>query len=248
MLRRVTVRGAPCAELLGPDDLLRPWSVDVEATSSVPIAASFSVLAQARLAILDRAFAERMARWSELTEALLERVTDRTRRLTYNLAGQRSRRVDERLWLLLWQLADRWGVVGSHGVELHLPGYSHTVPGSLVAARRPSVTTAIGRLAERGLLGRLTDGGLVLLGEPSPEALRTARDSSASPLALAPQPAPARHRQSARHDDRAFADLRFMDSTGPRQGADRRVLRGGASNEPRPRVGGHPSSLGAAAR
>jgi CRP-like cAMP-binding protein len=172
LLRRVTVRGAPCAELLGRDDLLRPWSTGVEQLSSVPVRASFSVLAQTRLAVLDRSFAVRMARWPEVTDALIERVTDRTRRLTYSLAAQRSKRVDERLWLYLWQMADRWGVVGPDGVELRVPGLSHTLLGALIAARRPSVTTAIGRLCERGLLRRSPDGALVLCGEPSPDAVR----------------------------------------------------------------------------
>ena len=107
-------------------------------------------------------------------DALVERITDRTRRLTYNLATQRSKRVDERLWLALWQIADRWGTVGPGGVEIKLPGLSHRVLGSLIAARRPSVTTAIGGLVERGLLERLDDGGLLLCGEPSAEVVRTA--------------------------------------------------------------------------
>lgn len=174
LLRRVRVHGAPCAELLGPGDLLRPWSTEVEALSSIPVRSSFWVLADARLAVLDRPFAERVARWPEVIDALVERITDRTRRLTYNLATQRSKRVDERLWLALWQIADRWGTVGPAGVEITLPGLSHRVLGSLIAARRPSVTTAIGGLAERGLLERLGDGGFLLCGEPSAAVVRRA--------------------------------------------------------------------------
>jgi CRP-like cAMP-binding protein len=173
LLRRVRVRGAPCAELLGPGDLLRPWSTEVEALSSIPVRASFWVLADARMAVLDRSFTERIARWPEITDALVERITSRTRRLAYNLATQRSKRVDERLWLALWQIADRWGTVGPRGVELHLPGLSHRVLGSLIAARRPSVTTAIGGLEQRGLLERADDGAFVLCGAPSAEVVRT---------------------------------------------------------------------------
>jgi hypothetical protein len=125
---------------------------EVKTLSSVPVRASFWVLADARLAVLDRAFADRAGRWPEINEALISRVTDRTRRLTYNLATQRSKRVDERLWLALWHLADRWGTVRPGGVELRLPGLSHRVLGSLIAARRPSITTAIGHLVDGGLL------------------------------------------------------------------------------------------------
>ena len=64
-------------------------------------------------------------------------------------------------------------VVGPAGVEIRLPGLSHTVLGSLIAARRPSVTTAIGGLVDRGLLQRGAGGAFVLCGEPSPEAVRT---------------------------------------------------------------------------
>jgi CRP-like cAMP-binding protein len=189
LLRRVTVRGAPCAELLGPGDLLRPWSIAVEQLSSIPVRSSFWVLTETRLAVLDREFAVRVARWPELTDALLERVTDRTRRLAYNLATQRSKRVDERLWLVLLQIADRWGIVTPHGVAVTLPGLSHRVLGSLIAARRPSVTTALGGLVDRGLVRRLP-GGFLLCGAPSPNAVRDLPTRDGITLAVVPVSAP----------------------------------------------------------
>jgi CRP/FNR family cyclic AMP-dependent transcriptional regulator len=68
------------------------------------------------------------------------------------------------LLLLLWHLADRWGRVTPDGVRVAL-GVTHQTLADLVAARRPSVTTALQQLARQGLLGRDGDAWL-LLGDP----------------------------------------------------------------------------------
>ena len=55
-------------------------------------------------------------------------------------------RVDVRLHMLLWHLAARWGRVRSDGTVLRLR-LTHAVLADLVAARRPTVTTALSDLA-----------------------------------------------------------------------------------------------------
>jgi CRP-like cAMP-binding protein len=65
--------------------------------------------------------------------------------------------------MLLWQLAGRWGRVTGEGVRLPLP-LSHGTLAELVAARRPSVTTALGRLVAEGVV-RDERGGWLLQGE-----------------------------------------------------------------------------------
>lgn len=57
-------------------------------------------------------------------------------------------RIDVRLHMLLWELAERWGHVHRDGVHLPLR-LTHSMLGELVAARRPTVTKALGELAER---------------------------------------------------------------------------------------------------
>jgi CRP-like cAMP-binding protein len=77
-------------------------------------------------------------------------------------------RTDVRLHMLFWELADRWGTVHPDGVRLPLR-LTHRVLAELVAARRPSVSKALGELAERGIV-RWTDGAWLLRGTP-PTAL-----------------------------------------------------------------------------
>jgi CRP-like cAMP-binding protein len=79
-------------------------------------------------------------------------------------------RVDVRLHMLFWHLADRWGRVGRDGVILEM-GLSHTVLADLIAAQRPSVTGSLKKLSESGLI-ESTDRGWVLTGEPPGELLQ----------------------------------------------------------------------------
>ena len=72
--------------------------------------------------------------------------------------------LEDRLLLLLWELADRYGHVRPDGVHVPLP-MTHQVLSELAAARRPSVSGALGRLAATGALVRVEDGWL-LNGEP----------------------------------------------------------------------------------
>jgi CRP-like cAMP-binding protein len=72
-------------------------------------------------------------------------------------------RVDDRLHMLFWHFAGRWGRVRGDGVLLPLR-LTHTVLADLVAARRPTVTTALSDLSKRGLI-RPVDDGWLLLGE-----------------------------------------------------------------------------------
>jgi CRP-like cAMP-binding protein len=88
----------------------------------------------------------------------------RSRRLANTLAIASHPRLDERLRLLLWELADRYGTVHRDGVHLRLP-LTHGVLAELGAARRPSVSTALGRLLRTGEVDR-RDGMWLLRGEP----------------------------------------------------------------------------------
>jgi CRP/FNR family transcriptional regulator, cyclic AMP receptor protein len=64
--------------------------------------------------------------------------------------------VEARLLVQFWQLAERWGHVDRDGIAVSSP-LTHELLATLVGAARPSVTTALGRLAERGLLLRSGD-------------------------------------------------------------------------------------------
>ena len=176
LLRRVGVDGRYGAELLGDGDLLRPWQgEDIPAT--VPRTTGWRVLQPARLAVLDRRVTRRIARYPDLTSRFVGRALERSRNLVVNMAIVHQTRVDARLQILLWHLADRWGKVTPDGIVLSL-GLSHATLAELVAARRPSVTTTLADLDARGLVSRI-DAGWLLAGE-RPSELAELRESAES--------------------------------------------------------------------
>jgi hypothetical protein len=73
-------------------------------------------------------------------------------------------RVDERLLLLLWHMADRWGRVTPHGVSLSLR-LTHELLADLIAVQRPSVTLSLQQLERQGRIAR-DSGKILLIGQP----------------------------------------------------------------------------------
>jgi hypothetical protein len=162
LVRRVGGEGRYGAELLGPGDLLRPWEGDGEDT--LPVETSFRVIERLAVALLDLHAAARMAPYPEVTGALVGRAMQRARHFAINMAIAHYPRIDRRLLLLLWHLADRWGRVAPDGIHVPLP-LTHDLLSDLVASRRPSVTTGLARLEREGHLTR-PDHTFVLHGEP----------------------------------------------------------------------------------
>ncbi len=168
LVRRVGVDGRFGAELLGEGDLLRPWQGE-DAQPTLPRTTGWRVLEPTRVAVLDWQAAQRMARYPQLTGRLVARALERSRHLAVNMAIIHHARVDIRVQMLFWHLADRWGHVRTDGIILPLR-LTHTVLADLVAARRPTVSTAVSELARRDLV-RSVDDGWLLLGEPPGELL-----------------------------------------------------------------------------
>lgn len=168
LLVRETVIGRhTTAELLGAGDLLRPWDQS-EDSPDAPVDAhhAWRVLQPVRLAVLDARFATLCSRLPVITAELLSRTLRRSRLLGLLLALSAMPRLDARLLALLWHLADRWGKVGPDGTHVPLR-LTHATLAQLVGAQRPSVTSALRALEERGLLRRLPEGGgFLLFGEP----------------------------------------------------------------------------------
>jgi CRP/FNR family cyclic AMP-dependent transcriptional regulator len=163
LTRSVTVLGRTSIELVGPDDVVRPWEEGRE-ESSVPQDVRWRVVQPAQIAVLDQRFIRRVAPWPEVGAALLDRMFGRVQRLSFHVAILENPRVDVRLVLLFWHLADRWGHVGPDGVTLPLR-LTHQALGRLVRAQRPTVTASLRGLAERGLIQRLHAGCWLLRGE-----------------------------------------------------------------------------------
>jgi CRP/FNR family cyclic AMP-dependent transcriptional regulator len=177
--RELVVADHVSAELLGPGDLVRPWQGGTRA-SLLPVDALWSVLSSLTVAVLDRRFAAEAARYPEITAVLFDRLSERSVRLATTQAISQLTRVDRRLKALFWHLAERWGRVSGEGVVVPL-ALTHRILGQLVGARRPTVSTALSELAERGELVRRPDGSWLLRGDP-PDATSLARRPTAAEL------------------------------------------------------------------
>lgn len=192
LLRRVGIDGRFGAELLGEGDLLRPWQAENTA-STLARTTGWRVLEPARVAILDDEAERRFAAFPALIGGLVGRALERSRNLSANMAIVHEARVKLRLHMLLWHLADRWGRVGLEGVILPL-NLTHSVLADLVAARRPTVTSALSELARGGLIRPYGEGWL-LSGDPPGELLEIhdvvlAPEADAAPAAPATEAAP----------------------------------------------------------
>ncbi len=153
LLRRVRVGGRHAAELLGPGDVLRPWQHDSSA-STLELEWTWRVVAPTRLAVLDARWTSRAAAWPQIGAELTGRALARALRLVIAMAIAQQPRLDIRLWMLFWDLADRFGKVHADGIHLDLP-LTHEVLSHLAGARRPSVSGALTRLANEGRLTRV---------------------------------------------------------------------------------------------
>ena len=157
----VQVGDRTASELVGAGDLLAPWMSEDDVV--LLTSETFSrALVRTRIAILDEAFAERIRPWPQIVHALLRRAVRRTMELNVHRAATCHPRADVRIALLLWHLAERWGVVEPDGILVPLP-LTHRLIGQLVGAERPSVSHALARLSSAELVTRKPNG-LVLHG------------------------------------------------------------------------------------
>ncbi len=166
LIRRVRLDGRFGAELLASGDVLRPWQED-DAMASVSRSTGWRVLERAHVAVLDLDFSRRIAPYPEILGQLMARTLRRARYLAVIMAIVHQPRVEARLHMLLWHLADRCGIVRPDGVLVPMR-LTHTILADLLAARRPTVSAALGSLQKRGLITS-TSKGWVLRGGPPGE-------------------------------------------------------------------------------
>jgi CRP/FNR family transcriptional regulator, cyclic AMP receptor protein len=167
LARDITLAGRTATELLGESDVVQPWVAQRE-DGLVAYKVGWHVLMTLRLAVLDDTFARCMARWPQVTSALLERAIRRTHRMSIHEALLQLTPVETRLLVLFWHLAERWGRVTPAGIVLRLR-LPHALLGQLVGCRRASVTTALQHIYASGDLLRRTDGTWLLTGSPPGE-------------------------------------------------------------------------------
>jgi len=166
-------------ELVGAGDVIGPW-VGSGHELTLPSVPTTSVVARARIALLDRRFAIRTARWPEIHAALMHRLIVRARRLSLQSAINALSRIEERLEVTLWELAYRFGRVTPDGIMLDLP-LTHSQMAEMVAAQRPSVSTAFTRLQDHGRVVHVARHRWLLLGEPPSTLSSLAQQTGLAP-------------------------------------------------------------------
>jgi CRP-like cAMP-binding protein len=160
LIREVRLMRSRSVEPLGPGDLIRPW--EEEAVSFA--VAHFQALTPTRLAVLDQEVMRRAGHFPGLLDRLAERAIRRARYLAVFGAIDGLVGVHRRLIALMWTLAERWGTVREGAVFLPVE-LQHSDLAGLIAARRPSVSSALGRLQREGQIERVP-GGWLLKGQP----------------------------------------------------------------------------------
>lgn len=164
LARRVRIGRGASAELLGAGDILRPWD-NGEDWSLPSMDVAWTVLHEARVAILDEGVTRTIGAHPELVVAFASRLLLRSRSAARMAAITHITRVDQRLLAWLWHVAERWGQVTPRGVRIPFR-LTHELMAEAVGAQRPSVTVAIRQLAERNEAMRERGGSYVLTGEP----------------------------------------------------------------------------------
>jgi hypothetical protein len=155
----LTMGGRATSHLFGPGDVIRPWP-DSDVPCPGVTRSTWTVLAPSVVALFDRRLIGLCARWPSVLVELAARSTRQMSRLSLQVAIARIPRIDDRLLVLFWRIAQRWGRVTPDGVLIPL-ALTHETIASLVAASRPPVSTALAQLARDGLLRRTRDGWLM---------------------------------------------------------------------------------------
>jgi len=158
LVRETAVGGRLLPQMLGAGDVLETWP---EPEGVLAAEVSTTVAERATLVALDQRFLAAAGRWPTLMVEVQRRLAMQAHRLAVQGAICQLARVELRVLALLWHLAERWGRVGREGVVLPVK-LTHETLGRFVGARRPSVTLAMGQLADDGLVTRRDDGAWVL--------------------------------------------------------------------------------------
>jgi len=194
LLHEVLLNGRRSQQLLGPGDLVLH-----DPAAGAPLGAVVQIVAATpvRAALLDDRLQPSFATWPGLAIGLLERAGAQLARSAVHSAIAQLPRVEDRLEAIFWHLADRWGHATPAGTLIPLP-LTHEALARLVGGRRPTISLALAKLAERQRVVRRPDGSWLILGhEPVPvDAEDDAPLAPALMRAAEPDPPPGGHEPS----------------------------------------------------
>jgi CRP-like cAMP-binding protein len=168
LVREIRLVDPASAELFGPGDIFRTWHGDA-APPMLRASTEWRALERTSVAVMDGATALTLRGYPDVMAVVLDRLNARAERLAVTQAISQITGVETRVEALLWHLSQRWGRVGKQGVIVDLV-LSHRLIGSLVGARRPTVSTALARLVDEGRVIRRDDGTWLLTATEPPIA------------------------------------------------------------------------------
>ena len=180
LLRGVAVTAQPSIDVLGPGDVFR-LEHPGDRCETVPSDVGWWGLRAARLAVLDADFVRRTAAYPQLIAELMGRLWRRSTLTSQRLAIVQQPHLAERLHLVFWHLAGRFGQPEADGMHLPVP-LCHTLLSWLVIASRPAVSRAMKELERDGLVEVCADGSWLLRGR-APRDLANAACSWGQPIA-----------------------------------------------------------------
>lgn len=158
--RSVSAGGFAIGDLVGAGDVVPMHAQPPELPWGGEATIAWQVIQPLTAGVLDVRFVACIARWPALACSLVEHQAEHADRTMARLTLAHRQRVDERVLLVLWELAERWGKVTANGVLLPIPLRHHHLA-ALVASLRPAVTLALGRLARLQLVERGPRGYLL---------------------------------------------------------------------------------------
>ena len=162
--REVSILGTTSAvDFFGQGDLLRP--AEEQPLISVSSGASWVALEPTRLAVLDAEFVALVRPWPHIIEEMLRRQERRADWLAHVLAISHLSGIETRVLVLFWLFADRWGRRSGEEVVVPIP-LTHLNIARLLGAQRPTVTTALARLTQSGVISPRGSGHWALRGKP----------------------------------------------------------------------------------
>ncbi|MEA2169265.1 MAG: family transcriptional regulator, cyclic receptor protein [Solirubrobacteraceae bacterium] len=151
--RDVALTDRVCTHIFGPRDLL---SLDALVDGSLPVDVRYTALTDAQLVLLDDHFLAAAQRFPRMVGRLVDSATSQLGGQSANQAVSQLPRVEDRLLALFWQFADRWGTRGSGTIRIQVP-LTHEALGTLIGARRPTVSLGLRALADADWLVREGD-------------------------------------------------------------------------------------------
>ena len=164
LVRRVGQGRRFGAELLGPGDLLRPWQT-VGTAASIPFEPDWTAITDTEIAVLGGTFARRVSPYPQVATQLVAQGPAALP-LSGDQHGDRASTADrDAAAHALLASCRSLGADEVEGATLDMP-LTHALLGDLIAARRPTVSTAMAALARDGRVERAPQGWRLLGGPP----------------------------------------------------------------------------------